>query len=293
MEDYQPVQLDCREVATGRAVHGWRTMLLDGAPRVLVVDADDFATRLLDPAELDCEEAAAEREVEASRYGRALFAATEAPFPTRNDGVTRATERVKGLFLSIDLCPAPAGKFADHLFAALTAEARASGRPVPVALAVTADWMARHGREFDRLVGMQRDGVLAITWVNHSATHPYQRGLADAENFLLTPGTDAEHEVLATEVALLERGQVPSPFFRFPGLVSDRGWVERLATYSLVPLGSDGWLANGQEPREGSVILVHGNGNEPAGVAGLLRRLPVLRKLGPFLPISKLFGGQP
>jgi hypothetical protein len=32
-----------------------------------------------------------------------------------------------------------------------------------------------------------------------------------------------------------------------------------------LPIGSDAWLANKVKPKEGSIILLHGNGNEPYG----------------------------
>ena len=73
---------------------------------------------------------------------------------------------------------------------------------------------------------------------------------------------------------LLENGLIPSPFFRFPGLVADGGLLEKLRQLSLIPIGSDAWLAKGENPANGSFILVHGNGNEPQGVRKLL---PLLR----------------
>jgi len=34
----------------------------------------------------------------------------------------------------------------------------------------------------------------------------------------------------------------------------------------LIPIGSAAWLAKGETPRAGSLILVHANGNEPEGI---------------------------
>ena len=59
---------------------------------------------------------------------------------------------------------------------------------------------------------------------------------------------------------------------------------------SLIPLGSDAWLAKGEAPRKGSFILVHGNGNEPKGVKLLL---PILRnKEFRLLPLPAAFAGK-
>ena len=288
---FEVVQMDCMELATGRVVHASRAMRLDGAERYLVTDVEAVSTRLVTPAALDCQDLEAVRRFEASRFGRALFGATAAPFPTRNDGVRRAELPVQGLFLTADLCPAPRSKFAGRLFAAVVELAEANGGPVPMGVAITDAWLRNHQAQFEELVALQQAGKLALTWVNHSESHPFTAGLPDSENFLLTPGLDPSREIEAVEIALLERGQVPSPFFRFPGLVSDRRWVDILLAYSLIPLGSDAWIAYGQEPTAGSVILVHGNGNEPQGVTSLLRQLPRLQALGRFLPLAQLFGG--
>ena len=43
--------------------------------------------------------------------------------------------------------------------------------------------------------------------------------------------------------------------------------------YGLIPVGSDAWLAKNEVPSAGSIVLVHGNGNEPVGVEKLLERV--------------------
>ncbi len=72
---------------------------------------------------------------------------------------------------------------------------------------------------------------------------------------------------------MIERGLVPSAFFRFPGLVSDRELLLTVESFGLVPVGSDAWLGKNEWPREGSIVLVHANGNEPVGVARFLKLL--------------------
>ena len=131
--------------------------------------------------------------------------------------------------------------------------------------------MEHHAQDLTWLKEQVQDNHLAITWVNHSYDHPYTPNIPADYNFLLSPGVDFQAQVLRTEVALLERGLVPSPFFRFPGLVSNAEMVEQLRGLSLIPIGSDAWLAKGQRAREGSFILVHANGNEPLGVSRFLR----------------------
>jgi hypothetical protein len=72
---------------------------------------------------------------------------------------------------------------------------------------------------------------------------------------------------------MLAAGFTPSVFFRFPGLVSSPDVFERIIALGLIPLGSDAWLGKNQWPQEGSIVLVHANGNEPLGVHRFLQLL--------------------
>ena len=93
---------------------------------------------------------------------------------------------------------------------------------------------------------------------------------------LLSAGTNPKVEILSTEKYLLEAGQNPGVFFRFPGLVSNKKLIKTLKSYGLIPLGADAWIAKGQAIRPGGIILVHGNGNEPDGIKDLNLQLPTL-----------------
>lgn len=51
----------------------------------------------------------------------------------------------------------------------------------------------------------------------------------------------------------------------------------------LIPIGSDSWLSKGQSPINGSIVLIHANGNDPVGVSDFLillknKRADVLSK---------------
>lgn len=61
---------------------------------------------------------------------------------------------------------------------------------------------------------------------------------------------------------MLKNGLVPSVFFRCPGLVFGRAVSEKLLSYGLISVGSDVWLAKGQQVRNGSIVLIPGNGNK-------------------------------
>lgn len=49
-------------------------------------------------------------------------------------------------------------------------------------------------------------------------------------------------------------------------MVSDHQVVDKVTGYGLIPIGSDAWLAKGQKASAGSIVLIHGNGNELIGV---------------------------
>ena len=258
-----------------------------GIPYVLLVNPQTFETTVAPIASLNAFEAPVGlAAIRATPFDRALTRYTAPPFRLQNHGAVHAALPADGMFLTVDMCPSRK-PFEREFFAAVAGLSRKSGRATPVALCMTGLWLENHRDELAWLVQQVRDGRLAITWVNHSFTHPYDPRTPLARNFLLSPGVDFEREVLATEQLMLENGLTPSPFFRFPGLVADGRVLEKLRQLSLIPIGSDAWLAKGEQPRPGSFILVHGNGNEPAGIA---RVMPLLRDGGlRLLPLREAF----
>jgi len=209
---------------------------------------------------------------DATPWGRLRKAQREGGW--RTGGVGRAALAQPGIVLSVDLCPAPSFRpFDRRLLRRLCDAFGPQRRPVPVAFAVSGDWLRRHGTDFQWLQDLEKDGRIAPTWVNHSDTHRFRKGMPARRNFLNLPGTDVEAEVLGAEAEMLRRGCVPSVFFRFPGLVDDSLLSEKVLGTGLIPIGSEAWLAKNQRARVGSIVLVHGNGNEPAGVREFLRLL--------------------
>uniref|UniRef100_C6E0A9 Polysaccharide deacetylase n=1 Tax=Geobacter sp. (strain M21) TaxID=443144 RepID=C6E0A9_GEOSM len=274
---------------SGKRLLAVRSFQCDGVPRLLAVDPEtllsydlpaDSLTRSGDPgADADA--------FRATRLARALSKYNSPPYRLQNGGAVRAETQVEGLFLTVDLCPSQR-PFELELFEATAA--LGNGRAVPVAVMISGVWLSTHPQELSYLKEAIAAGKLAVTWVNHSYHHHYDPKVPLAENFLLAPGTDPLQEVLQAEQLLLSHGLVPSPFFRFPGLVSDEAWMKRLEELSLIPVGSDAWLAKGDTPRPGSFILVHGNGNEPKGVKLLL---PILKEKSPrLLPLAAAFDAE-
>jgi hypothetical protein len=262
---------------------------------------DDRLYLVLDPQRFELNRMAAEKVLSSRQVGdqawretpffRALARLTSPPYPLQNDGLRKAEHSVKGFFLTADLCPSK--KPLDRGFFETTA-ALPQKPPIPVALMVSGLWLQSHEADLAWLKDRIAAGRLAITWVNHSFTHPYDPVTPLEKNFLLMPETDFKGDVLFLERLLLEQGLTPSPFFRFPGLVSDRRLIEGLRDLSLIPIGTNVWLAKGESPQPGSVILVHANGNEPEGIRLLLafydkQRAAFLRNDAILLPLREAF----
>jgi hypothetical protein len=203
---------------------------------------------------------------------RALLQYTSPPFRLHNYGAGHARHSVDGWYLTVDLdpCLKPMDR---EMFRQVIAPGGVERTRVPVAIAVTGRWIEHHPEDLQWLEGQIRKQHLTVIWVNHSYHHPYTPGAPLDHNFLLSPGVRFEDEVLRTERLMLEHHLIPSPFFRFPGLVASGELIERLRPLSLIPLGSDAWLAKNQAPRLGSFILVHANGNDPWGVNMLIHLL--------------------
>jgi len=249
-----------------------RTFSLGGKPRVLALDPATLRTAVLAADRFVLEAApreAALRQFGPTAYSGALRDALANSGKTQNAGLTNLPASPPGVSLTVDLCPSrkPLDR---RLFEALVREFGREEKPVPVAVAVTGIWMEQHEADLAYIKKLEKAGHIRVTWINHSYHHRWDRSLPLEHNFLLEKGTDVAAEVLRTEAAMIERGLTPSIFFRFPGLVSDRELALVVESFGLVPVGTDAWLAKNQWPKEGSIVLVHANGNEPIGVSRFL-----------------------
>ena len=187
-----------------------------------------------------------------------------------------------GSFLTGDLCPS--ARPLDRSFLELVGK---EGAGAPLALSISGGWIRHHQADLDWLRQKIESGALAVSWVNHSYSHPFVKNRPNAQNFLLTAGVDMDAEILETERLMLMNGLTPSVFFRFPGLVSEASLMQRLRERHLVALGADAWLALGPPPRQGSIILVHPNGNEPVGLKIFARLLGEKKVPKPLRPIEE------
>lgn len=205
-------------------------------------------------------------------YIKALLNAQQQSFALQDAGIIHGFPKEKGITLTIDLCPSH--KPLDRVvFTSLITEFGKIEKPVPVALSITGRFMLTHPEDINWLKNLVKSGDITITWINHTYNHHYNPKAPLTNNFLLEPGTDLSFEILGTEIALLQQKLQSSVFFRFPGLVSDNRISDSVIGYGLIPIGSDAWLAKGQQANAGSIVLIHGNGNEPLGVKDFIALL--------------------
>lgn len=189
----------------------------------------------------------------------------------------------KAIYLTMDLCPSAKKGYESAFIEHLTKQ---NGK-TPIAIALSSAWKEHHKKEFEALV---KNPLLEITWVNHTHTHFYDPKLVERQNFMLHKNTDVRAEILGLEKTLLEEGITPSVFFRFPGLIADEKLMRELKeTYFLIPLGANAWIAKNEPIKKGSIILIHGNKNEPQGIALLEKKLPDVVKTYTFHAIKEAF----
>ncbi|HRG98072.1 MAG TPA: hypothetical protein PLR99_17590 [Polyangiaceae bacterium] len=172
--------------------------------------------------------------------------------------------------LTVDMCQS-SKPWDKSLFDWVVRAGEALGRPLPVGVAMTGGWAKAHEPELAQLLAWNKQSKLDIVWINHSFTHPLHCNAARTScAFLTASSVDLRAEVTKNEELLLGQGQVPSALFRFPGLVHDATRRAEVAGLGLFALDADAWLAKGERAHDGAVILVHGNGNEPAGIRAFL-----------------------
>lgn len=278
VEDYRAVFESCVKGDETRLAT--RRLRIDGEELLLTVDPQTLETALARATCWRCEATGDDAQAQ-TRFLEAVRPPPDASRPPALVNAGLIHGKGAGSYVTGDLCPSQ--KPLDRAF---IEEVAAQGPGTPLTLAVSGGWIAHHGADFAWLQEKRRSGALAITWADHSYSHPYVQGVKDAQNYMLRPGVDLDREIFETEKLLIAHGETPSVFFRFPGLVSDAALLEKLKERHLVALGADSWLALGPPPRAGSILLVHPNGNEPGGLQIFSRLLKSGRMPTPFRPIN-------
>ncbi|MFA6303373.1 MAG: hypothetical protein WC627_09620 [Legionella sp.] len=276
--DYQRIYLPVY-TSDGSLMIALRVFKMNDIPSFLVVNPENFATKVLPVTQLQPRQNTISKPghyanwgIASTPYYQILNKSTAAPYTMENQGITHAGITTDKAILTADLCPSTK-PFEAKFFNKLVQIADKSNQPVPITIAISGLWILHHPQEFQWLINQKQHNKLNITWANHSFSHVYYHDQPYSQNFLLAPNTNLEVEILLTEKYLLEAGETPSVFFRFPGLISDEHLIKELKKYGLIPLGADAWLAKSQPITPGAVILVHGNSNEHEGIKILLPQL--------------------
>lgn len=179
-----------------------------------------------------------------------------------NNGIIHSmrTHGPNEVFLTIDMCPSR--RLFERAFFEKLAYLGSIGKPVPVTIFVSLFWLINHQEELDWIL----EHVPLVTFGIHCSSHLYVHGREFNKNFLLDPHTNLDYELFGVQKYFLRRGMPAPVFFRAPGLVTDEKIIKVLCKYGLILIGADAWLAKGQVPSSGGIILVHGNSNETAGI---------------------------
>ncbi len=286
MRDYRVIFQQCHN-ALNQTRLAIRRMTIDTESFLLMADPSTLATSLEHERCWTCADTNDEAQID-TRFMRAvqmpsqpsLIAAAPQSAVLMNAGLAHSMK--DGSFITGDLCPSRKPLDRDFL-----EKLKTLGPRTPVALAISGLWLTRHGADFQWLQEQAHTGALEITWVNHSYYHPYVPGRSAAKNFLLTPGFNVQSEILNTERLLIANGETPSIFFRFPGLISDTALMNTIRQSHLAVLGADGWLVLAPPPRRGTILLVHLNGNERAGLRLFSKLLDNGKLPRPFRPINE------
>ncbi len=286
VSDLQPVLLRCTwQASKNPALLAIRDFKVGTRRYFLTVNPDSLLTRITEASCLSCASVTHESIMQ-TPYGKAVERLTQEKLKATKKtyfvsaGLKHDENAALGSVVSADLCPS--NKPLDRSF---FLDLERLQNNIPVALAISGYWLKKHPKDFAWLKSEIHAQRLNVTWVNHSFFHTYKKEQPAEDNYLLSAKADIRHEILATERLLIENGITPSVFFRFPALVSNEKLMNHLKQKMLLPVASDAWLAIGQEPKEGSIILVHANGNETRGLARF-KELVNERKLP--LPVFQL-----
>lgn len=263
VSDYQVVHLDCKST---REIIVLRRFLNDQILTYFAVDPTTLETILLPAKTLACNKETTEiPHLTNSRYEKLLQIIPTTALVLQNEGLERDVLTSK-VFLSFDLCPSHKA-FEPELFDFLkTVRAKGYDRAFPIGISLSGTWMTAHQTELKELQNLESSGAIKVTWINHTRHHPYVPLLSNAHNFLLEKGVDPRKEILDQEILMIEQNILPSIFMRFPGLITDEDQLKLVQALGLIPVGANAWIAKTRTFNVGDVILIHGNGNEPAGI---------------------------
>ncbi|XOB63553.1 polysaccharide deacetylase family protein [Campylobacterota bacterium DY0563] len=195
-----------------------------------------------------------------TRYQKLLEKYKKPPFLLQNYGATQVD--TKYVYITVDMCPSRKKGYEKDFFKNIIKKYANSS----ITLFISGTWIENHKEDFLELIRLKKEKQLDIVFGNHTFSHPYKKENPLIKNFLLSDNIDIKYEILELEKLLLAYDITPAILFRFPGLVSDKKTILLVNSLGLIPIGTNAWLAKEEPIQDGSIILVHGNKNEPMGI---------------------------
>lgn len=146
--------------------------------------------------------------------------------------------------------------------------------PRHITLLMSGRWIEQHPEEMARLIALEHNPNVELTWAQHSFDHPKEGAFMNA----WSPRA-LQQDTLRLESLMLDWGIVPSVYYRFPGLIHDSARLHAAVDLTMIALDCDSWVSSMDSDRaptrrlarHGSILLLHGNGNEPKGITRMLR----------------------
>ncbi len=135
---------------------------------------------------------------------------------------------------------------------------------------ISGRWLQQQPLAMADLLELEKEPSIDFIWGLHSWDHPKSGIFMNA----YAPES-LRGDTLHLEKILLEWGVVPEHFYRFPGLKHDETRLNEILAMSLLPVDCDSWVSGMHLDRpphrvpatNGSILLVHGNGNEARGIS--------------------------
>lgn len=215
----QPLHVEALGVnlsfAAGAPIVVLRSFRLDDADVLLIVDATNLQTAVVERETLEqTTREATGAEANVSHYASLLDTHGLQPFDCIDIARISPTHlRPRAMSPSLSTCANRTGLGTKIFSKASWLVLMRMGVATPIGIAITGLWAERHASELAQLIEWQSAGKLAITWINHSYSHP----VGADQSFLTNPKVDFTANVIDLERALLEHGQTPLCVSSFSG----------------------------------------------------------------------------
>jgi hypothetical protein len=257
------------QLAAGTTLLVRREVQLDGVAHAIATRADESIETYAIPL-ADLRHAARDASLDGTHLGGVLARMSELASQARSIAHGPRDQLPQTVAITVDLCWSIRPYERD--FFRFVSRFAAEHGEAWITLFVTGRWLEQHPEEMEKLIALSREPGVGVTWALHSWVHPKR------QPFMISYSpAEVQEDNLRTEAELLRWGIVPSIFYRFPGLIHDEERLRAILELDLVSVNCDSWVASMRLrrpphhfwPSDGSILLIHGNGNEPVGIPRL------------------------